>query len=117
MKILIVEDELIIALMVEQMIRNLGHEVINTVSSGEEAIEEALNSNPDLILMDIRLKGRIDGIEAMNEIRKKNDIPVVFITGNTDQMYQQRISNLEYLEFLTKPITIKELSRSVDRAS
>ncbi len=115
--IFIVEDEMIIALMLEQMVKNLGHKVIGKVMSGEEAIESALRLKPDLILMDIRLKGEMDGIQAMAEIRKKINIPVIFITGNTDNYYKERIQESEYMGFLTKPVTLHDLSRSFTFAS
>lgn len=116
-KIFIVEDEMIIALMLEQMIKNLGHEVVGKVMSGEEAIEDALRLRPDLILMDIRLKGEMDGIQAMSEIRKEIDIPVIFITGNTDNLYKERIQRSEHMGFLKKPVTLHDLSRSFTFAS
>jgi CheY-like chemotaxis protein len=116
-KVLIVEDEMIIALLIERMINDLGHQVVNKVSSGEEAIAEAEKHQPDLILMDIRLKGSIDGIEAMSQIQKRQNIPVIYISGNTDAVHQEKIQQTEYLEFLSKPITISDLDRSVNLAS
>lgn len=116
-QILIVEDELIISLIIEKMVKNMGHRVLAKVRSGEEAVHAAESLKPDLILMDIRLQGEMDGIEAMNEIRKDSDIPVIYITGNTDQMYRNRIRRSEYLDFLTKPVTLDELSKSFSEAS
>lgn len=116
-QILIVEDELIISLIIEKMVKNMGHRVLAKVRSGEEAVHAAESLQPDLILMDIRLQGEMDGIDAMNEIRKDSDIPVIYITGNTDQMYRNRIRRSEYLDFLTKPVTLDELSKSFSEAS
>lgn len=116
-KILIVEDELIIALLIERMVTSLGHEVVDKVTTGEKAVTAALQQNPDLILMDIRLQGKMDGIEAMSEIRQKANIPVIYITGNTDQMYRKRIEKTDYLAFLTKPISMGKLSQSFGLAS
>ncbi len=116
-KILVVEDEMIIALLIERMINNLGHEVVDKVSSGEDAIAAALEHEPDLILMDIRLKGDLDGIEAMGRIQENKNIPVIYISGNTDSVHQEKIEETEYLEFLSKPITLSDLSRSLDLAS
>lgn len=115
--ILIVEDELIIALMIEKMIDNLGHNVLAKVTTGEAAIEAAKKYNPDIILMDIRLQGEMDGIEAMSEIRQHSDIPVIFITGNSDESYRKRVEESNPLDFLTKPITLNDLSRSFGKAS
>ncbi len=114
-KVLIVEDEMIIALLIERMVNNLGHEVIDKVTSGEDAITVATQNDPDIILMDIRLNGGINGIEAMSRIREKKNVPVIYISGNTDMF--QKLSDSEYVEFLSKPITISDLSRSFNLAS
>lgn len=116
-KVLIVEDEMIIALLIERMVKNLGHEVVEKVSSGEEAISAAEKYQPDLILMDIRLKGNLDGIEAMSQIQETQNIPVIYISGNTDAVHQEKMQQTEYIEFLSKPITISDLSRTLDLAS
>lgn len=116
-KILIVEDELIIALMIEKMVTKLGHEVVAKVTSGEEALETVSKHSPDLILMDIRLQGEMDGIETMQEIRKKTHTPVIYITGNTDARNKKRVKDSDYLAFLTKPVTIYDLNQSFNFAS
>jgi CheY-like chemotaxis protein len=116
-KVLIVEDEMIIALLIERMVTNLGHEVVDKVSSGEDAVAAALENEPDIILMDIRLQGEIDGIEAMIQIRKNKNIPVIYISGNTDAAYKEKVEQTDYIEFLSKPITISDLNRSFDCAS
>jgi len=116
-KVLIVEDELIISLLIERMVGNLGHQVIEKVSSGEEAVNFARQHDIDIILMDIRLEGDIDGIEAMEKIRQQKEVPVIYISGNTDKLHQDQIDSTEYIEFLSKPITFSELSRSFNLAS
>ena len=115
--VLIVEDELIIALMIERMVQNLGHKVLAKVTSGEAAIEAAKEHRPDVILMDIRLQGEMDGIDAMSVIRRTSNIPVIFITGNSDENYRKRVEEADPLGFLTKPITQGDLSRSFSCAS
>lgn len=116
-KVLIVEDEMIIALLIQKMVENLGHEVIGKLTRGEEAVTVAAEKNPDLILMDIRLQGEMDGIDAVSEIHRKAPIPVIYITGNTDKKYMEKVKGSDYLAFLTKPITITDLSRSFGLAS
>ena len=116
-RILIVEDELIIALMIEKMVTKLGHQVIGKVTTGEEAVDKVVQDTPDLILMDIRLQGEMDGIEAMQEIRKKTHIPVIYITGNTDAHNKERVKKSDYLAFLTKPVTMYDLDQSFNFAS
>lgn len=116
-KVLIVEDEMIIALLLERMVRNLGHQVIDKVVSGEEAISVVQEQQLDLILMDIRLQGELDGIEAMARIHEMSDVPVIYISGNTDALEKEKIKQTEYIEFLSKPVTISDLSRSFNLAS
>lgn len=116
-KVLIVEDEMIISLLIEKMVENLGHQVLRKVPSGEEAVICAREEAPDLILMDIRLDGEINGIEAVSQIHKDRNIPVIYISGNTDVLTQGKLNESEYIDFLAKPITISDLSRSVSLAS
>jgi two-component system, response regulator PdtaR len=80
-RILIVEDETVIALGIESKLKILGYEATSIVNSGEKAIEKAESEKPDIILMDIRLKGEMDGIEAAEVIRNKFGIPVIFSTA------------------------------------
>jgi CheY-like chemotaxis protein len=87
------------------------------VASGEDAISIVSEKDPDLILMDIRLKGELNGIETMSLIRETKQIPVIYISGNTDAVHKEKIENTDYVEFLSKPITISDLSRSVNLAS
>ncbi len=115
--ILIVEDELIIALMIKKMVERMGHTVLDTITSGREAVEAAQELSPDLILMDIRLQGEMDGIEAMKEIHRTTNIPVIYITGNTDSVYKDKIKDSDHVGFLSKPITFSELTRTFDFAS
>lgn len=116
-KVLIVEDEMIIAMLIERLVIKLGHEVIDKVSTGEKAIEIALQNTPDLILMDIRLKGELDGIEAISRIQEKKLVPVIYISGNSDLVHKKKIEKTEYIDFLSKPITESDLSRSFNVAS
>ncbi|MDZ7657763.1 response regulator [Fodinibius sp.] len=116
-KVLIVEDEMIIAMLIERMVTSMGHQVIDKVSSGEDAINKALEHSPDLILMDIRLKGEMDGIEAMRRIQEKMSIPVIYISGNSDLAHQKKMNNTDYIDFLSKPISQSDLSKSFSVAS
>ncbi len=115
-KVLIVEDDMIISMVLERMIVKLGNEVINKVSTGEEAISSALNFDPDLILMDIQLKDDIDGITAMEEIRKESDVHVIYITGNSDQYNLSRAKETNYIDYLVKPIQMSHLKKSISKA-
>lgn len=117
MGILIVEDDMIISLVIERMMSRLGYEVSAKATSGEDAVQLAKKYRPDLILMDIRLNGEIDGIEAMRQIKSETDIPVIYITGNTDKQNRERAAETDYVAFLTKPITMNALKRSIESSS
>jgi CheY-like chemotaxis protein len=90
-KILIVEDETIIALDIRSMLEDLGYLVSGIVSSGEESIQRASKMRPDLVLMDIKLKGSIDGLKAGEEIYKQFQIPIVYLTAYSDKATIKRI--------------------------
>src|SRR5580693_6352432 len=84
-RILIVEDERITAEDLEEVLKDLGYQVSAVVSSGEEAIREAERNRPDLVLMDIRIKGEMDGTEAARLLRERFDVPVVYLTAHADR--------------------------------
>ncbi|MEX0608933.1 MAG: response regulator [Balneolaceae bacterium] len=115
--ILIVEDDMIISLVVENMIKKLGHQVVGKAASGDEAIELALQHNPDIILMDIRLKGEMDGIEAITAIKGKISTEVIYLTGNSDKINYDRARATNCIDLISKPFTIGELTRSLEMAS
>ena len=89
-RIMIVEDERILALDLAETLDELGYTVAGTASRGEEAIELARRLDPQLILMDVRLEGDIDGITAAETIRDEHDVPVVFLTAHADDDTLQR---------------------------
>lgn len=112
--ILIVEDDAILLFVNERMVTQLGHRVVGTAKSGQEAIDEAKKSNPDLILMDIRLLGAMDGIEAMLEIRKFSNVPVIYVSGNSDPKTYDRAKEAGMLNFLIKPVSIEMLKEALE---
>ena len=111
-KILIVEDDMIISLVIENMIKKLGHSLIGKAASGEESVDLAKEHEPDIILMDIRLKGEMDGIEAVNEIKKHIETHVIYLTGNSDKVNYDRAKDSGCIDLISKPFTIGELTRS-----
>lgn len=117
MKILIVEDEIIIAKDIEKTLKKDGYEVIDLVPSGEKAIEVIKKSKPDLILMDIRLKGKMDGIEAAEIIKNKFDLPVIYLTSYKDEATLLRAKITEPYGYIIKPFNYKELKILIDIAS
>jgi len=110
-KVLIVEDDMLLSLVEERLIKKMGHEVVAKVVTGSEAIEKAKELKPDIILMDIILKGEMDGIEAMEEIRKESDVPVVYLSGNSDRFNYERAKKTGFTDYLVKPITNNDLKQ------
>ncbi len=115
MGILVVEDNMLLSLVYENYIQKLGYTTIETCEDGETAVKVAKDSNPDLILMDIFLNGEMDGIEAMKHIREFSDVPVIYITGNSDQKHAERAAETNYTDYLIKPITLDDLKNSIDK--
>ncbi|MGN8224866.1 response regulator [Gracilimonas sp. BCB1] len=113
--VMIVEDDLILNLLYESYLEKLGYDAEGELVYGKTAIEVAQKIKPDLILMDISLEGEIDGIDAMMEIRKFSDVPVIYITGNSDPHHVQRAKETEYLDYLVKPIEFNDLKDSIER--
>lgn len=114
--VLIVEDEFIIANAIKQIIQDLGYTVIDIVSSGEQAIELAKTCTPDIILMDISLKGKMDGIEAAMKIRKGLDVPVIFLTSHVNDALLERAKLTEPFGYLLKPFQDKDLQTNIEMA-
>ncbi len=114
LKILVVEDEAIVARDLKNSLKNLGHEVIDVVASGEEAVARALALSPDLVLMDIMLRGELDGIEAAARIRKEIDLPVIYLTAYADEDTLKRAKITTPLGYILKPFNERELHTSIE---
>lgn len=115
-RILIVEDEAIIALEIENQLQSLGYEVISIVDNGEKAIKKAVEDKPDLILMDIRIKGEIDGIDTAKAIRSQFGIPVIFLTAYLDEERIERAKITMPFGYVLKPIQERDLKVTLDMA-
>ncbi|MBT3226100.1 MAG: PAS domain S-box protein [Deltaproteobacteria bacterium] len=115
-RILIVEDETIIAMEVESQLQRLGYEVTSVVDTGEKAISKAESDKPDLILMDIRIKGEMDGIDTAEEIRNKFGIPVIFSTAYLDEERIERAKITMPFGYVLKPIQEREFKVTLEMA-
>ena len=104
MRILIVEDEFIIAEDLKLTLQNFGHEVVSIVSSGEKAIDYADKLTPDIIFMDILLDGEVNGIDAAIKIREKHNVPIVFCSAYIDKVTQRETSQVKPGIFISKPV-------------
>lgn len=107
-KLAIVEDEEIVSMMLENVLQNVGY-VVAAFSSGEELLGCVSEIRPDLILMDVRLSGSLDGIQTAEQILSEYDVPVVFLTAHSDDEILQRIIRISPYGYLTKPFREKEL--------
>ena len=115
-RILIVEDERITAEDLEEVLKDLGYQVSAVVSSGEEALREAERNRPDLVLMDIRIKGEMDGAETARLLRERWDVPVVYLTAHADRDTLERAKQSQPLGYIVKPFHEAELHASVEMA-
>lgn len=115
-KILIVEDEVLVAEEMAGLLAEWGHEVVGTVASGEYAVEKAQEIRPDLVLMDVNLAGEMDGIEAARLIRSCVDTAIVYITGNPGRQVFDRARVTEPDGYLSKPFSADQLGQSVEMA-
>ena len=112
-RILIVEDDMIIAANISLQLSKLGYEVTGVESRGEEAIHHARENHPDIILMDVNLKGNIDGIETARCIQKMLDIPLIYLTANADENTFQRAKETHPYAFISKPFNKLNLERTI----
>ncbi len=115
-RILVVEDESLVARDIQNMLRSLGYEVTGVVASGEQAIQKAAASVPDLVLMDIVLKGDIDGIAAAETLWEEYGIPVIYLTAYADDTTFERAKLTKPFGYLLKPFEERELQTTIEMA-
>lgn len=114
--ILVVEDEAIVAKDLQNRLKKFGYSVPAIASSGHEAIHKAVEIKPDLVLMDVRLKGQMDGIEAAEEIHKHLDIPIIYLTAYADENTLERAKITDPFGYLLKPFKERELQTNIEIA-
>jgi CheY-like chemotaxis protein len=112
-RILVVEDEHIVAWDLQRQLTRLGHTVLGVVSSGEEALAQTLQLQPDLVLMDIRLLGEMDGVEAAECIRARVQVAIIFMTAYGDAGTLQRVQASSPAMVLQKPFQHAELQSAL----
>ena len=114
-RIMIVEDELLIQMVNKQMLEGAGYMVCCSTTSGEEAVTMALERKPHLILMDIKLDGEMDGITAIEEIQKVENIPALYVSGNSDDATMKRVQKTNMVDFIVKPVDYHLLIEKINR--
>lgn len=114
--ILVVEDESIVSKDIQHSLKKIGYNIVGAASTGEKAIELALSEKPDLILMDIMLKGSMNGIEAADIIKKEMSIPVIFLTAYADESTLAKAKITEPYGYILKPFKEIDIQTSVEMA-
>lgn len=114
--VLVVEDESIVSKDIQHSLKKLGYNVVGAASTGEKAIELAMSTVPDIILMDIMLKGQMNGIEAADEIRKSYSIPVIFLTAYADESTLSKAKVTEPYGYILKPFKEIDLHTTIEMA-
>ena len=114
-KIMIVEDEGLVALELEECLQQMGYTVSTTVSSGAQAIAKAAETHPDLVLMDISLAGELDGIETATRVKDLLAVPIIFLSGYSDQKMLKKALSVDRSGFFLKPFNIDELVILVEK--
>lgn len=109
-KIIVVEDELITSMFVEKALEKNGFDVVAVTAEGEKVISLILQNQPDLILLDVKLKGQLNGIEVAKAIRDaKMELPIIFTTGNSDKSTLEELKKIGINDFLFKPFNQEEM--------
>ncbi len=116
LKIVIVEDEPMIAETLSEMLELLDHEVLSVAESGEEAVMQLLEQEPDLLLLDIQLKGKMDGVELARLIRQKYNIPFIFTTAYADEETINRAKAEGPFGYIVKPYGVKDIMAAIEVA-
>jgi len=114
MKILIVEDEMIIGANISLQLISLGYEVSGIIPRGEEALMHLKENKPDIVLMDINLKGKIDGVETALLMQQEFDVPIIYLTANADEVNFNRAKATHPYAFISKPFKKLDLQRAVE---
>jgi DNA-binding LytR/AlgR family response regulator len=113
-KILIVEDEMIIAANISLQLTTLGYEVTGIIPRGEDALLHIKDNTPDILLLDINLKGKLDGIETAEAMQKTYNIPVIYLTANVDDANFNRAKRTHPYGFISKPFKKLDLQRTLE---
>ncbi|MEZ5336564.1 MAG: response regulator [Methanolobus sp.] len=115
-KILVVEDESIIGLNIKKKLKSFGYTVPAIVATGEEAIKMAEITFPDLVLMDVRLKGDMDGVDTAEKIRENYDIPIIYLTAYSDDEVLEKAKKTKPYGYIVKPFKADDLHSNIEMA-
>ena len=115
-RLMVVDDEAVITMQLGMRLRSMGYDVVGTASSAEESVRMAKDLNPNLILMDIVMEGKLDGIHAAEIITAEMDIPIIFLTAYTDDEYIERAKSISPFGYIVKPYSENEVKANIEIA-
>lgn len=116
LKILIVEDEMLIAANLAMQLEKIGYEIVGVIPRGEDALNAIKTDKPDLVLMDINLKGNLDGIDTATRMQAESPMPIIYLTANTDDAHFARAKATNPYAFLSKPFKKSDLKHAIELA-
>ncbi len=115
-RLMVVDDEAVITTQLEDRLQSMEYDIVGIASSGEESVSMAKELRPDLVLMDIVMKGKLDGIDAAEKIKADMDIPIIFLTAYTDDEYIERAKNVSPFGYIVKPYSDNEVKANIEIA-
>jgi DNA-binding NarL/FixJ family response regulator len=116
MRVLIVEDEAVIAMYVAMLVADFGHTVCGTADCASGAIEQAADHRPDVVLMDVRLANGSSGIDAARELHARHRLRCIFLSANLDEQTKVRLASLDPIDFIDEPVLPVSLKQALDKA-
>lgn len=114
--VVIVEDDMLLSLVEGRIVNKLGYHVVAKSVTGEDAIQQIKAHDPDVVIMDISLKGELDGIETVKRVRSFSDVPVIYLSGSSDKISVERARKTQFTDFLIKPISLGDLVEPMKKA-
>jgi len=116
-QVMIVEDDLLLLMVEERLVNNLGYNVVAKASEGQHALRLFREINPELLIVDINLKGELTGIDIVEQLKKEgSEVPVIFLSGEQDVHLIEKAKSLGIVDYLLKPITAAGLKKSLNKA-
>lgn len=115
-RVMVVDDEATITTQLEERLTLMGYEVTGSASSGQEAVEMARRTRPDIVLMDIVMPGSLDGIDAAEIIKAELDIPAIFLTAYASQKFVDKAKDVEPFGYIVKPFQEREIKATIEVA-
>lgn len=116
-RVMIVEDDPLLSIVEAKMIEKLGYNVVGKAKSGEETLEKFKELNPEVLVIDIQLAGKLNGIQTVEKLRELySNIPVIFLSGDNSSSVLKKAKTVGYIDFLLKPVSSNELSGPLQKA-